>query len=125
MGHGRAGEDPQRFWLSVLHELRGTSAGAGAIEAVTPSPDLNAEAIVERLLANLTAIEDPLWLVLDDLHELRSSEGLRQLKLLLMRSPAELRFVLVTRRDLRLGLLPPAARGRRDRDPRRMTFASR
>ena len=42
--------------------------------------------------------------MLDDLHELRSSEGLRQLKLLLMRSPAELRFVLVTRRDLRLGL---------------------
>ena len=100
----REEEDPQRFWLSVLRALRGTSAGSRAIEAITPNPELNAEAIVERLLADLTAIEDPLWLVLDDLHELRSSEGLRELKLLLMRSPAELRFVLVTRRDLRLGL---------------------
>jgi LuxR family maltose regulon positive regulatory protein len=97
-------EDPQRFWLSALRELRGTSAGSDAIEAITPNPDLNAEAIVDRLLAGLTAIDDPLWLVLDDLHELRSTEALRQLKLLLMRSPAELRFVLVTRRDLRLGL---------------------
>jgi LuxR family maltose regulon positive regulatory protein len=98
------GEDPQRLWLSVLRELRGTSGGAGAIEAVTPSPALNAEAIVDRLIADLTAIEEPLWLVLDDLHELRSIEGLRQLKLLLMRSPVEFRFVIATRRDLRLGL---------------------
>ena len=100
----REEEDPRRFWLSVLRELRGTSAGSGVIEAITPNPELNAEAIVERLLADLTEIEDPLWLMLDDLHELRSSEGLRLLKLLLMRSPAELRFVLATRRDLRLGL---------------------
>jgi LuxR family maltose regulon positive regulatory protein len=100
----REEEDPQRFWLSVLRGLRATSAGSGAIEAITPNPELNAEAIVERLLADLTAIEDPLWLILDDLHELRSTEALRQLKLLLMRSPAELRFVLITRRDLRLGL---------------------
>ena len=100
----RGEEDPKRFWLSVLVALRDTSAGSGAIEAVTPSPDLNAEAIVEGLLGDLAAIEDPLWLVLDDLHELRSGEGLRQLKLLLMRAPAQLRFVLVTRRDLRLGL---------------------
>jgi LuxR family transcriptional regulator, maltose regulon positive regulatory protein len=100
----REEEDPQRFWLSVIRGLRGTSAGSGAIEAITPNPELNAEAIVERLLADLTAIEDPVWLVLDDLHELRSSEALRQLKLLLMRSPAALRFVLITRRDLSLGL---------------------
>jgi len=100
----RGEEDPHRFWLSVLRGLRATSTGCDVIEAITPSPALNAEAIVERLLADLTAIERPLWLVLDDLHELRSSDGLRQLKLLLIRSPAELRFVLVTRRDLRLGL---------------------
>lgn len=100
----REEEDPQRLWLSVLRALRRTSAGSRAVEAITPNPELKAEAIVERLLADLTAIEDQLWLVLDDLHELRSREGMRQLKLLLMRSPAELRFVLVTRRDLRLGL---------------------
>ena len=42
--------------------------------------------------------------MLDDLHELRSAEALRQLELLIMRAPPALRFVLATRHDLRLGL---------------------
>ena len=42
--------------------------------------------------------------MIDDLQELRSAEALRQLELLVMRAPAGLRFVLATRRDLRLGL---------------------
>jgi LuxR family transcriptional regulator, maltose regulon positive regulatory protein len=42
--------------------------------------------------------------VLDDMHELGAAEALRQLELLLMRAPPELRFVLATRHDLRLGL---------------------
>ena len=42
--------------------------------------------------------------MIDDVHELRSAEALRQLELLVMRAPAGLRFVLATRRDLRLGL---------------------
>jgi LuxR family maltose regulon positive regulatory protein len=42
--------------------------------------------------------------VVDDVHELASAEALRQLELLVMRAPAALRFVLVTRHDLRLGL---------------------
>jgi LuxR family maltose regulon positive regulatory protein len=42
--------------------------------------------------------------VIDDVHELNSSEALGQLELLVMRGPAELRFVLATRRDVRLGL---------------------
>src|SRR6202011_2228425 len=37
-------------------------------------------------------------------HELRSAEMLRQLELLLMRAPPELRCVLATRHDVRLGL---------------------
>ena len=42
--------------------------------------------------------------MIDDLHELGSAEALRQLELLIMRAPPALRFVLVTRHDLRLGL---------------------
>ena len=42
--------------------------------------------------------------MIDDVHELRSAEALRQLELLVMRAPAGLRFVLATRHDLRLGL---------------------
>jgi LuxR family transcriptional regulator, maltose regulon positive regulatory protein len=101
----QAGEqDPQRFWISVLDALRDTIAGAKLISPLTGAPDLNGWAVVERLLEDLEPLEDPLWLVIDDAHELHSAEALAQLELLVMRAPAGLRFLLATRRDLRLGL---------------------
>jgi len=42
--------------------------------------------------------------VVDDAHELGTAEARRQLELLLMRAPPQLRFVLATRHDVRLGL---------------------
>ncbi len=99
----RGDQDPQQFWLSVLDELRGTVAGSTLVRALTAAPDLDGWAIVERLLTDLAPLEDRLWLVIDDLHEL-GSEARRQLELLVMRAPPALRFVLATRRDVRLGL---------------------
>jgi hypothetical protein len=96
--------DPQRFWLSVLAALRGTAAGSKLVRPLTAAPGLDGWAVVERLLTDLGGLEDRVWLVIDDLHELRSAEALSQLELLLMRAPAGLRFVLATRHDLRLGL---------------------
>jgi LuxR family transcriptional regulator, maltose regulon positive regulatory protein len=100
---GRGERDPQRFWVSVAGALRQTSAGAGLVRAVTGAPDLDGWGLVERLLADLAALEDRLWLVIDDVHEL-GPEALRQLELLVMRAPPQLRFVLAARHDLRLGL---------------------
>ena len=96
--------DPQRFWLSVLGALRDTAAGSKLVRPLTAAPGLDGWAVVERLLTDLGGLEDRVWLVVDDVHELRSDEALRQLELLMMRGPAGLRFVLATRRDLRLGL---------------------
>src|ERR1700761_8547938 len=101
---GRDEGDPQRFWLAVLGALRGTAPGSGLVRELTAAPDLDGWAIVERLLKDLVPLQDRLWLVLDDVHELGSAEARRQLELLLMRGPPELRFVLATRHDLRLGL---------------------
>jgi len=101
---GRGEQDPQRFWLSVLGALRSTVAGSGLVRELTAAPDLDGWAVVERLLKDLTPLADRLWLVIDDVHELRSADALAQLELLVMRAPPELRFVLVTRHDLRLGL---------------------
>jgi LuxR family transcriptional regulator, maltose regulon positive regulatory protein len=101
---GRGERDPQRFWLSVIGALRQTSAGSTLVRPVTAAPDLDGWAITERLLKDLAPLADPVWLVLDDAHELGSEEALRQLELLLMRVPPELRVVLATRHDLRLGL---------------------
>jgi LuxR family transcriptional regulator, maltose regulon positive regulatory protein len=96
--------DPQRFWLSVLAALRQTTAGSALVRELTAAPDLDGWAIAERLLKDLVPLEDRIWLVIDDVHELGSGEARRQLELVVMRAPQELRFVLATRHDLRLGL---------------------
>jgi LuxR family maltose regulon positive regulatory protein len=96
--------DPQRFWISVAGALRDTTPGAKLVRELSAAPDLDGWAVVERLLEDLGALEDRLWLVIDDAHELCSAEVLAQLELLVMRAPPELRFVLSTRCELRLGL---------------------
>jgi LuxR family maltose regulon positive regulatory protein len=101
---GRDERDPQRFWLSVLGALRGTVPGLALVQALTPAPDLDGWAIVERLLTDLAPLRDRVWLVIDDAHELGSAEARRQLELLVMRAPPGLRFVLATRQDLQVGL---------------------
>ena len=71
---------------------------------IVAAPDLGGWAIAERLMKDLAPLEERIWLVIDDVHELDSDEALRQLELLVMRGPPELRFVLATRHDVRLGL---------------------
>jgi ATP/maltotriose-dependent transcriptional regulator MalT len=101
---GRDERDPQRLWLSVLGALRQTAPGSHLVRELTAAPDLDGWAMVERLLKDLAPLDEPLWLVIDDVHELGSDQARRQLELLLMRAPPELRFVLATRHDVRLGL---------------------
>ena len=100
---GRDERDPQRFWLSVLGALRRTVPGSALVQPLTAAPELDGWVIIERLLADLAPLADRVWLVVDDAHEL-GPEALRQLELLVMRAPPELRFVLATRHDVRLGL---------------------
>jgi len=101
----RRGErDPQQLWLSVLGALRQTAPGLVLVQPLTAAPDLDGWAIAERLLTDLASLQDRIYLVIDDVHELSSAEALRQLELLVMRAPEELRFVLATRHDVRLGL---------------------
>ena len=59
---------------------------------------------MRRLLEDLGSLDEPLWLVIDDLHELQADEAVHQVELLLGSAPPQLRLVLLTRRDLRLGL---------------------
>jgi LuxR family transcriptional regulator, maltose regulon positive regulatory protein len=100
---GREQRDPQRFWLSVLQALRQTGPGAGLVRPVSAAPDLDGWSLVERLLEDLAQLADPVWLVVDDVHEL-GPDALQQLELLVLRAPPGLRFVLAARHDVRLGL---------------------
>jgi LuxR family maltose regulon positive regulatory protein len=101
---GRQEHDPQVFWLSVLDSLRQTGAGSERVRELTAAPDMDGANVVGRLLEDLSSLREPLWLVIDDLHELQADQASRHMELLLGTAPPELRFVLLTRHDLRLGL---------------------
>jgi LuxR family transcriptional regulator, maltose regulon positive regulatory protein len=100
---GRDERDPRRFWLSASNALRRTAPGSALVQPLTAAPDLDGWTIVERLLADLALLDEPVWLVIDDVHEL-GQDALRQLELMIMRAPSELRFVVATRHDVQLGL---------------------
>jgi LuxR family maltose regulon positive regulatory protein len=100
---GRGERDPLQFWVLVVGALRATTPGSALVAPLTAAPDTDGGMITERLLADLAALQDRLCLVVDDVHEL-GAEALRQLELLIMRAPSQLRFVLAARHEVRLGL---------------------
>jgi LuxR family transcriptional regulator, maltose regulon positive regulatory protein len=91
--------DERGFWIPVANALHG--AGASSL---TVHPGMDGWTVAGRLLADLDSSRNRIWLVIDDMHQLRSADALRQLEFVLMRSPRRLRIVLLTRHDLRLGL---------------------
>ena len=100
----RGEHDAQRFWLSVIDELAGAAGRDGFVERVAATPAFGGQAVVERLLSDLHSVEQPVVLVIDDLHELQSQEALQWLELFLAGFPPEFRVVLVTREDPDIGL---------------------
>ena len=100
----RGERDGQRLWCAVLDELARAAAPELDIKHFSPVPGFAAEVMVEQLLDELQALERPLVLVIDDLHELAAEDGLRCLKMLVARLPARMRLVLGTRVEPQLGL---------------------
>jgi LuxR family maltose regulon positive regulatory protein len=100
----REERDAQPFWLSVISGLPGAVGEEAIVGKLIPTPHFAGEAVVRRLLTDLDALVEPLVLVIDDLHQLRSAEALAQVELLLARLPPALQVVLVTHRHPHLGL---------------------
>jgi LuxR family maltose regulon positive regulatory protein len=94
--------DAQHFWTSVIDALAG--AIDGSVERLGPTPEFRGEAVVERLLGDLRSVEEPLVLVIDDLHELQSPDALEWLELFITGRPANLRIVLTSRAEPELNL---------------------
>ena len=117
LGLRRAGRT-RRAAVLAGRDRRARGAG-GIVQRVDPAPSFRGEAVVENLLDNLDSLEEPAALVIDDLHELRSSEALRWLEVFLAALPSKLRVVLVTREDPRARPASPAACRQADRAPRR------
>jgi LuxR family maltose regulon positive regulatory protein len=99
----RGERDAQRFWLELIGALADV-AGDEVIKRVAPVPLFAGDVVVERLRAQLEGLDEPLTLVIDDLHELGSDDALAWLETLLGRLPPQLRVVLATREEPALGL---------------------
>ena len=86
--------DAQRFWLSIVDRLRSAVGGDGLVQKLEPTPEFDGDGLVRRLISELEALDEPVVLVIDDVHELVSSEAQAQLELLLARRPPLLYVVL-------------------------------
>jgi LuxR family maltose regulon positive regulatory protein len=102
--YARRDDHPRRFWLSVLDAVRGTTPGSAVPRGGKVAPDVDASTILEQLVDDLDSLAEPVWVVIDDLHELVSSEAHQQLELLLRQAPQALRLVLISRRESTLRL---------------------
>ncbi len=92
-------QDAQQFWSAVLDAIRSAS---GPIDpqvqpGAAAAPD--ADQLVETVLSELADQVEPVVLIVDDLHELRSADALAQLEHLLAVLPSSGRVVLSSRRD--------------------------
>jgi LuxR family transcriptional regulator, maltose regulon positive regulatory protein len=97
-------QDAQQFWLALLDAVRRASATAARAEPQAPTPDFNAQAMVDLVLSELADAGGDITLVIDDLHELNSPEAIVQLTQLLTSLPPYAHAILATRQDLRLRL---------------------
>src|SRR5689334_8556054 len=88
-------QDAALFWRAVL----------GGIRSIEPEPTsraaaaLDADELVETVASEVAQQADPVVLIIDDLHELRSADALDQLEHLLSMLPRFARVVLSSRRD--------------------------
>jgi LuxR family maltose regulon positive regulatory protein len=71
---------------------------------MTAAPGLEPAMLVERLHEDLASLDDPVLLVIDDLHDLAPDSVLEDIEDLIKHAPPNLSFALATRRDLSLGL---------------------
>ena len=97
----RGEQDAQRFWRSVIDALAGA---VDTVQPIDPAPTFQGEAVLEQLLADLGSLEQPVVLVIDDLHELRSVDALAWVDRFLARLPPRLQVVLATRETPQLAL---------------------
>ena len=98
--------DETHFWGQVLDAIResGAVGATSGLATLVPSSQAAPGDLLGHLLEGFRHLDEPLTLVLDDVHHLRSPELLHGLESLLAGAPPTLRFCLLTRRDPKLGL---------------------
>jgi LuxR family transcriptional regulator, maltose regulon positive regulatory protein len=99
-------DDASRLWASIVTALRGTGrfAPSARIHDLVAPPAAVLPSFIDGVLAEVERLDGELWLVLDDVHELRGTVALASLEQLVHRAPPHLHLVLSSRRDPELGL---------------------
>ena len=92
-------QDARSFWSAVLDAVRRPTSFLGAETQTAATASLDADELVDRVLSELAEQVEPVVLVIDDVHELRSADALRQLEHLLAVLPSFARVLLSSRRD--------------------------
>jgi LuxR family maltose regulon positive regulatory protein len=88
----------ERFWSGVLDAI-GNPAAPIDPETEPATAAFDGDQVVDRVLSEFARQVEPVVLIVDDLHELRSVEALAQLEQLLAVLPSSARVVLSSRRD--------------------------
>ncbi len=91
--------DATRFWRAVLDAVRPSPQTTDRERQPTTSRSLDEEQLVEMVVSEFADRAEPVVLIIDDLHELRSPSALSQLDRLLVELPSSARVVLSSRRD--------------------------
>jgi LuxR family maltose regulon positive regulatory protein len=92
-------QDAQRFWSAVLDALRSRAASVDRERQPAASAGVDGNELADMVRSELAEVLEPVVLIVDDLHELRSAEALSQLEALLATLPTSARVVLSSRRD--------------------------
>ena len=100
-------QDAQRFWCAVLDAIRTPARSIDPETHPAATAALDGDQVLDRVLSEVAEQVEPVVLIIDDLHELRSADALTQLEHLLAILPSSARVVLSSRRDppIRLHLL--------------------
>jgi LuxR family maltose regulon positive regulatory protein len=89
----------ERLWSNVLDAIRGPARSIDREPQRAANAVLDADQVLDRVVSEFAEHVEPVVLIIDDLHELRSPDALAQLEHLLAILPSSARVVLSSRRD--------------------------
>jgi LuxR family maltose regulon positive regulatory protein len=92
-------QDAQQFWSGVLAAIRSSGPLIDRQAEPAPTAALDGDELVDTVVSEVAAQVQPVVLIIDDLHELRSADAVAQLDRLLATLPSSARVVLSSRRD--------------------------
>jgi len=90
--------DAQRFWSAVLGAIRSSTTSTDA-QTQPASAALDGDELVDAVVSEFAGQVEPVVLIIDDLHELRSADAIAQFERLLAVLPSSAGVVLSSRRD--------------------------